>query len=161
MHKVYLILGSNEGDRKKYIREAITNISNLPNSRIISESSVYQTEAWGRDNLPAHLNVVLEINTDLEPFELLNQLQYIELNLGRTRTDKWGIRTIDIDILYYDDMIINTDQLTIPHPLIQERKFVLVPLAELAPAMLHPKFQLSNADMLAQCIDELKVEKIQ
>lgn len=153
----YLLLGSNEGERQVHLKNAIAAIQNLPETNVTKQSSWYETAAWGKINLPAHINVALTIETNLEPVPLLDALLQIEMDLGRVRQEKWGQRIIDIDIIFYDQEVINIDRLRIPHPLLQTRKFVLVPLNELAPQYLHPVFQKTVSELLVQCTDELPV----
>jgi 2-amino-4-hydroxy-6-hydroxymethyldihydropteridine diphosphokinase len=119
-------------------------------------SSVFETEAWGKEGLPAHLNQAILIKTLLGPLELLRSIHAIEMKLGRVRQDKWGVRAIDIDIIYFDDQIIHLPELIIPHPLMQKRNFVLAPLSEIAPEMLHPVFLISNSQLLNRSEDKLK-----
>lgn len=156
-HIAYLLLGSNQGDRITLIQEAINALQKDEALNIIAQSSLYETAAWGKEDLPPHINVAVAIHTTLTPLALLDRLQAIELDLGRERIEKWGIRTMDIDIIYYDDIVIDTTRIIIPHPWMQERKFVLVPLNEIAPTMQHPKLLLTNATLLAQCKDTLAV----
>ncbi|SHG96538.1 2-amino-4-hydroxy-6-hydroxymethyldihydropteridine diphosphokinase [Tepidibacter thalassicus] len=131
MNNVYLSLGTNIGDREKYLNDAIDLISELENTKIVKISKVYETKPWGYTNQENFLNLCLKINTGLSPHELLNKCQEIEKILKRERIIRWGPRTIDIDILIYDDIICNGENLTLPHPRIQERAFVLVPLMDL------------------------------
>jgi 2-amino-4-hydroxy-6-hydroxymethyldihydropteridine diphosphokinase len=156
MNKVYLSLGSNEGDRVLWLTKAINEISRSAGD-IINKSSIYETAAWGKNDQPDFLNMVLEISTQLDAHDLLNVILAIETSLGRHRDEKWGPRIIDIDILFYGHYIIYSPQLTIPHPYLQDRMFVLVPLAELNPAFEHPIFLKSIAEMLKECEDTLEV----
>lgn len=157
-YSAYLLIGSNEGNRLQFLTTAKEQIEQFA-GRIILTSSIYQTDAWGKENLPPHLNQALLIRTGLEPLELLNRLQQIETNLGRKKTEKWGIRKIDIDIIYFDNLIINHPQLQIPHPLMQNRRFVLSPLTEIAPNFLHPVLQKTNQELLQTLSDPLKVTR--
>lgn len=152
-----LILGTNQGDRKALLDEALAMI-NLSAGKIIKQSAVYKTAAWGREELPAHLNMAVQIETELEPLDLLDIVQKIELELGRERQEKWGLRTMDIDIIFYDDIHMVSKKLTIPHPLMQERNFVLFPICEIAPEYLHPVFKKSVASLLNETIDNLSVK---
>lgn len=156
----YLLLGSNEGERIATIQQAIDTIALLPNTNVIQISKWYETEAWGITTLPPHVNVALAIDTQLNPQVLLQQLLDIETNLGRLRQIKWGQRTIDIDIIFYDDRIINESNLQIPHPLMQLRKFVLQPLNDLIPQFIHPILQITIENLLENCPDKLKVVAI-
>jgi 2-amino-4-hydroxy-6-hydroxymethyldihydropteridine diphosphokinase len=135
-HRIYLGLGSNLGDRKCNLEEAILQISKF--AVIKKASSIYATEPWGLKDQPQFLNQVLFVESALKPDELLSQLKIIEKKMGRKRSVRFGPRLIDLDILFYDDLILNSPELTIPHPRLRERAFVLVPLAEIAPKLVHP-----------------------
>lgn len=156
-HTAYLILGSNMGDRYGYIQKALASIALLPHTVIILRSHYYETAAWGLPDLPPHINVAVSISTPLAPLSLLRALQQIEITLDRTRQVKWGERTIDIDIIYFDNQIINHPDLTLPHPLMQERNFVLVPLNEIAPLLEHPLLHHTSGELLAASPDTLSV----
>lgn len=141
-HSVYLALGTNIGDRLENLRAAIRAFS--PEIVVRAESSIYQTEPWGYADQPAFLNMVVHTETDLPPLELLAHLKHLEQSLGRTPTFRNGPRLIDLDILFYDDLIIPSTSsgqappLVIPHPRLHERAFVLVPLADVAAKLVHP-----------------------
>lgn len=135
-HDIYLSLGSNLGDRAYNLQNAISRLDSMV--KIVSQSSIYETEPWGYPDQPAFLNQVVKANTSLEPTELLVFLKETEVSLGRQETFRFGPRLIDLDILFYDDLILDTPKLTIPHPRIAERAFVLIPLAEIAPELRHP-----------------------
>ena len=130
MNGIYLGLGTNLGNRHENLNQALSLI-NVKIGKVIKKSSIHETKAWGKTNQPDFLNMVIQIETDLIPHELLSCCISIENQLGRVRKEKWGERIIDIDILYYNNLKINDDVLTIPHPFIEERDFVLVPLKEL------------------------------
>ncbi len=134
----YLGLGSNLGDRKGYIDRAISRLAANPNISMLKSSSIIETSAFGKIDQPDFLNCVIKIDTALLPDELLQLCLKIEKSLGRIRTEVWGPRTIDIDILFYGNIIIDTVDLQIPHPGIRKRKFVLKSLLELCPEHLHP-----------------------
>lgn len=134
----FLGLGSNVGDREEYIEQAVFLLSKTPGIKIGKRSSNYESEPEGVTNQPAFINAVLEIKTKLSPDELLGVCQDTENTLGREREVEWGPRAIDVDILFYDAEVISTDTLTIPHPLLHERIFVLEPLKEIAPNFMHP-----------------------
>ena len=127
---------------------------------VIQKSALYETAAWGKTNQPSFYNQVLEVKSSLSPEEILLAINTIEAELGRVRKEKWGERIIDIDILYYGKKLINSDQLTIPHPGIPDRRFTLVPLVEIAPSFVHPTQKKTNQQLLNECIDPLEVEKI-
>jgi dihydroneopterin aldolase / 2-amino-4-hydroxy-6-hydroxymethyldihydropteridine diphosphokinase len=137
-HLVYLGLGSNLGNRKHNLEEAIRQVGEFASIKKIS--SIYETEPWGLKDQPTFLNQVILIESTLGPTELLTCLKKIERQMGRKKSVRFGPRLIDLDILFFDDLIMQTDVLTIPHPLITERAFVLVPLAEIAPEFMHPLF---------------------
>ena len=148
MSIVYLGLGTNLGDRKQNIRKAIEAIS-LKMS-ISKQSSLYETTAWGYTDQPNFLNQVIQVETNLSPLRLLNFLKKTEVELGRVENFRYGPRLIDIDILFYDDLVITTSRLQIPHPMLPERAFVLVPLNEIAPGYIHPVLKKTVAELLAE-----------
>lgn len=158
MAEVFLSLGSNLGDRLGYLSSAIKEIQNLEEIRILKFSSVYKTQPWGKEQQNEFLNAVLKIYTKLKPAELLRKLKTIEQILGRKNNGKWGSREIDIDILFYDDLIISSKDLIIPHPEIPNRKFVLVPFNEVEPNFIHPILKKSISDLLKTTKDKLKCE---
>jgi len=135
-HPIYLALGSNLGDRLANLQAAISSLP--PDVTVWSQSPIYETPPWGITDQPAFLNMVLEGETDLEPLALLVHLKRLETELGRQPSIRYGPRLIDLDVLFYDNLILNTPELTIPHPRLAERAFVLVPLADLAPDLVHP-----------------------
>jgi 2-amino-4-hydroxy-6-hydroxymethyldihydropteridine diphosphokinase len=155
----YLILGSNLGDPESSLQTALEKIKSEV-GRVVRTSSVYVTEPWGLKDQPPFYNQVVEVKTELNAYETLEKLLEIETSMGRIRGKKWAERIIDIDILYFDDQIINHDNLSIPHPGIRDRRFVLVPLCELIPEMVHPVLQVTNADLLGSTSDTLEVQKI-
>ncbi len=134
----YLGLGSNLGDKLEFITKAIKQISRLKSVEITRTSSLITTAPYGKTDQPDFLNCVIELDTDLMPEDLLNKCLHIENQLGRIRKEKWGPRTIDIDILLYEDKIINSDMLVLPHPQLHKREFVLTSLNELCPDLVHP-----------------------
>ncbi len=137
-HIAYLSLGSNIGDKKKNLLEAIEKIDNLENTKVTSKSAILETEPFGYTEQDWFLNACIEIKTLFTPQELLEKLLSIELEMGRKRIIKWGPRIIDLDILFFDDKIIQDKNLCVPHPWICERMFVLEPLCEIAPNLVHP-----------------------
>jgi 2-amino-4-hydroxy-6-hydroxymethyldihydropteridine diphosphokinase len=151
-NKVFLGLGSNLGNREENLLKA-QKLINKKVGKVHSKSSIYETAAWGITEQNAFLNQVLEIETVFSPNAVLHLLLKIEKNMGRIREIKWGERSIDIDVLYYNNEIISTENLVVPHPFIQERKFVLVPLCEIAPVFIHPKLKQSNLELLEKCQD--------
>ena len=159
MGKVYLLLGGNLGDRKMLIANAEDELRKQIGD-IVLKSSLYETKAWGREQQPNFLNKALGINTKLNAFEILKIIQNIEIKLGRKRVEHWGSRTIDIDILFYENEIIDTEDLKIPHPLINMRKFVLSPLLEIIPDFIHPGLKKTIRELYLICEDKLEVTKI-
>lgn len=157
--EVFLLLGSNLGDRRKYLHDAKVAIV-ASCGQLMVASAVYETAAWGQEDQPAFYNQVLQIETDLGPEGLLREAHNIEQSLGRTRYKKWGERTIDIDILYYGDTLVQQPNLTIPHPEIANRRFTLMPLAEIAPDWEHPGVQKTNKRLLEECPDQLDVVRL-
>jgi dihydroneopterin aldolase/2-amino-4-hydroxy-6-hydroxymethyldihydropteridine diphosphokinase len=139
MPTAYIGIGSNLGDRQKNIQRAISLLRAAPQIRVTAVSSIYETKPVGVVDQPDFLNAALSICTDRSPHDLLNDLQKIESQLKRKRTIHWGPRTIDLDILLYDDKIISSDRLIIPHPEMHKRYFVLKPLSEIAGELIHPK----------------------
>lgn len=156
--KLFLSIGSNMRNREGYIKEAILRLKVLGK---IKCSSLYETAPWGNLEQPDFLNAVCRIETDREILEIFSFTRSIEDALGRKRNEKWGQRTIDIDILFYGDMIIDTADLIIPHPHIPARKFVLVPLNEIASNFVHPALKKTVSEMLNECKDEGEVKKWQ
>lgn len=137
-HTAYLSLGTNMGDKKKNLLEAIEKIENLENTKVTAQSTIVETEPFGYTDQDMFLNACLEVKTLFTPQELLEKLLDIELQMGRKRIIKWGPRIIDLDILFFDDEIIQNKNLAVPHPWICERMFVLEPLCEIAPNLVHP-----------------------
>lgn len=159
MAKVYLLTGGNVGDSLKTLQRANGLIRERVGS-IIKSSSIYKTAAWGKTDQDDFLNQVLEVETNLSPNDLMDSLLEIEIELGRKRTGKYGPRIIDLDILFYNDLILNSDQLTIPHPQIQFRRFVLEPLNELVPELVHPVIKKTINLLLEECPDKLEVKPL-
>jgi len=161
MKEVYLIVGGNQGNILDTFRKVKIELKQQI-GEIISESCIYRTAAWGDDKQSDYLNQVLSISSKLSANEILNYCLAIEVLHGRVRNpeNQWASRTIDIDILYCGNEIINTIQLTLPHPRLHQRNFVLVPLVEIAAEWIHPIFQKSNAQLLAECVDQLEVNEL-
>lgn len=158
MNEVYLLTGGNMGDRRQHLLQAKTEIKNRCGN-LLEESSVYETAAWGNEEQEPFLNQVLKIETEQTPQELLRSVLQIEEDLGRKRALKYGPRTIDIDILFFNDQIVEQPGLSIPHPQIQKRRFVLVPLNEIAAHKVHPVLNKNMAQLLSECPDPLAVNK--
>jgi 2-amino-4-hydroxy-6-hydroxymethyldihydropteridine diphosphokinase len=155
---IFLSLGSNQGDRSTNLHDARLKIQKQV-GKIVRASSIYSTAAWGVTDQPDFLNQVIEIESSLSPGSLLEKTHTIEKSLGRIRTGKWGARIIDIDILLYRDATLKTTHLTLPHPELPNRKFVLIPFAEIAPDLLHPTLQKKISELLEICSDQLAVTK--
>ena len=155
----YLLLGSNVGDRKKYLNEAREKIVRHIGP-VTEMSSVYLTDPWGFHEQPPFYNQIIQVETNLGPYEVLNEILSIEKEIGRIRAGKWKERIIDIDILYFENEIIDSDQLKIPHPGIPDRRFVLEPMCEIIPDAIHPVLNVSNRYLLQNTEDQLTVEKI-
>lgn len=154
----YAALGSNLGDRERNLLRAIKLLQALPGIAVERMSSIYETEPVGFSEQPCFLNAVIELNTELGAKELLRNFLHIERRLGRLRAQmRWGPRTIDLDLLYYGRALIREPQLRVPHPRVAERKFVLVPLAEIAPDFIAPDRQKSIAELLIACKDDSAV----
>jgi len=137
MARVFIGIGSNIGDRRRNIESAINSIRR-EGIKITKISGFYETEPWGVKNQPYFINGVIEVETELSPIKLLLLLKRIERDIGRKKAMKWGPREIDLDILLYDDIILKSEILNIPHPFLEDREFVLKPLCEIAPNLIHP-----------------------
>ena len=159
MEGIFLLLGSNLGDR----RESLTNAYKAIEAKIgpiVHSSAIHISSAWGLTDQPDFLNQVVQVDTQLEPRILLKTIQEIEVELGRVRFEKWGPRKIDIDILYYHDLVLESEELIIPHPGIPLRRFTLEPLKEVAPYFVHPQLLKTNAELLRASKDDLNVQAI-
>jgi 2-amino-4-hydroxy-6-hydroxymethyldihydropteridine diphosphokinase len=155
-HIVYLALGTNLGDRLKNLKQAISSLT--PQLDVNAKSQVYETPPWGFEDQPKFLNQVIRANTYLDPEPLLKHLKRLEVALGRKESFPNGPRLIDMDILFYDDLVVEKPSLVIPHPRLQERGFVLLPLMDIAPALVHPVHKKSIREM-AQACDMTGIEK--
>ncbi len=154
MAQVFLLLGSNLGDRKTHLRNACNAIESEA-GEIQKQSKIYETEPWGYQSKLKYLNQVILIHTNYTPNELLIKIHKIEKNMGRIRNSiSYSDRTIDIDILFFDDIIISENDLQIPHPRLHERKFTLIPLCEIAPDFMHPVLEKKIITLLRLCKDE-------
>ena len=157
MNQVYLQLGSNLGDREIFLQTARDLISKEL-GLIEKSSKIYESTPWGVDDQDCFLNQVLLLSTSIEPHELLKLILVIEKKIGRIRIGRWGERVIDIDILFYNDDIIETIDLCIPHKYLSKRRFVLMPLCEIAENLNHPKHNKTILELFNECIDDEKVE---
>lgn len=159
MNTVYLLIGGNLGNRKENFSRAISLINEQCGS-LTRSSSIYETEAWGITDQPSFLNQALEIVTELNARQLMRKILKIEKIMGRVRKEKLGPRVIDIDILLFENEIHDLRFLKIPHPELQNRRFVLVPLAEINSGLQHPILKKTIAQLLEECPDNLEVKKI-
>ncbi len=157
--KIVLLLGSNMGNSLQHLLTAKQHLQSKTESHILS-SSIYKTQAWGNTQQADFLNIVLVFKSNIPAKDILNICLDIEKKMGRTRTNKWAERIIDIDILFYDNEIIDEQNLKIPHPYLHVRLFTLEPLNELLPNFIHPIFNNTIAQLLANCSDASKVEKL-
>jgi len=156
----YLLLGGNLGDREANLKKAI-ELLNDKVGNVIAISSLYETAAWGKTNQPAFLNQAISLQTRLPALEVLERALSIEQELGRVRKDKWGERLIDIDLILFGNEMINIpDKLQVPHPHMQDRKFVMEPLAEIAPEVVHPVLGETMLDICRNITDPLEVKKL-
>jgi 2-amino-4-hydroxy-6-hydroxymethyldihydropteridine diphosphokinase len=158
MNSTYLLLGSNMGNSQEQLQRAVQFISKEI-GQVTRESSLYKTAAWGNTNQPDFLNQVIIVNTGLDALKTLEQILAIEIKMGRIRTIKNAPRIIDIDILFFNNEIITEQQLKVPHPEIPNRRFVLTPLDELSPGMVHPFLNKTIHQLLEECSDPLDVKK--
>lgn len=158
MNVIYLCLGGNIGHRIKHLNQALEHITHKV-GHVLKKSKIYETEAWGVAQQQPYLNMVVEVQTLLKPEELIAKLLQIEITLGRTRsyTQVYESRTIDIDILFYNQSVINTPELIIPHPRMHLRKFVLIPMQDVNSDYIHPILNKKMITLLQECHDNLKV----
>ncbi|MBS1617294.1 MAG: 2-amino-4-hydroxy-6-hydroxymethyldihydropteridine diphosphokinase [Bacteroidetes bacterium] len=150
IQNIFLLLGSNVGDRHAHLRAA-RRLIDLKAGQELFHSEEYETAPWGKTDQAAFLNQALQIETDLSPLDLLHALKGIEKEVGRTETERWGPRVIDIDILFYGSDIVDLPELKVPHPYLPQRRFALEPLSELAPDFVHPALHLTVKELLDHC----------
>jgi len=159
MHICYLSLGSNLGKKQANIELALEEIRK-DIGEVLRISSIYETEAWGIVNQDNFFNIIAEVRTPSLPLNLISKILAIENRLGRVREKKWESRIIDIDIIFYENYIITTDNLTIPHPFLEKRNFVLEPLNELIPEFIHPRLRKSISQLATECLDKSWIKKL-
>jgi 2-amino-4-hydroxy-6-hydroxymethyldihydropteridine diphosphokinase len=157
-HIVYLHLGSNIGERKIHLEKAIQLIAQQIGN-IIQVSDIYETEAWGKTDQRSFLNQAIKITSHLYPLDLLKGLQEIEKSMGRKRKEHWGARTIDLDMIFYDYYYYQSENLTIPHPRMHLRNFVLIPMMDLQADFIHPVFRQTVRELYGWCQDDLECLK--
>ncbi len=157
---VVLLLGTNIGDKMEHLERArLEVISEI--GEIITESAIYQTEPWGNKEQDFFLNQVIIVETFLRPMRVIENIWAIEKRMGREKTDHWGPRIIDIDVLFYGEMVFESNELKIPHPMLQERRFTLIPLVEIMPKFIHPLLGKSMQRLLEDCKDISSINRIQ
>jgi 2-amino-4-hydroxy-6-hydroxymethyldihydropteridine diphosphokinase len=159
MSRIFIGLGSNLGDRTRYLHRALSELVQLHQTTVKKYSSVYETEPVGVKGQPKFLNMVAELDSMLRPDDLIRELKDIELRVGRTAHEHWGPREIDLDLLYYGGEMLNETSLQVPHPEISNRRFVLVPLKEIAAEFQDPLRHLTVEELLQQCNDTSSVRK--
>ncbi|MEN0055600.1 MAG: 2-amino-4-hydroxy-6-hydroxymethyldihydropteridine diphosphokinase [Mucilaginibacter sp.] len=159
MNNIFLLLGSNLGNRKEFLQQAVEQIE-VEIAPLTCVSSVYETQSWGKTDEPDYLNQVLELQTTMPAREVLQKVLAIEQSMGRKRKEKWGSRIIDIDILFYGNAIINEPDLKVPHPELHKRRFTLEPLAEIAADFVHPVLNKGILQLKNELNDSLIVKKV-
>lgn len=159
MQKILLHLGSNQGWRNQNLRQARLELQAQLGEELLA-SACYETSAWGLEDQPDFLNQACLYQTSLSPLQALNTVLQIEKQLGRVRHRKWDQRVIDIDLIFYADEVINTPELSLPHPWMQERRFVLVPVAEIVPEWVHPVLKKTVKQLLEACEDQGAVVRV-
>ena len=158
---IFIGLGSNVGDRLAFLDSAVRELGELGRTKVVRASSVYETEPYGEKNQAEFLNMVVEIESELEPDELLEEIKHFERKLGRRQTERWGPREIDLDILYFGNTVLNGGALRIPHPEVVRRRFVLAPLNEIAPSFVDPVRGQNVSELLRACGDTCRVRKME
>jgi len=159
MGRVFVSLGSNIGDRLGFLQKAVDALGNASGFKLKSASPVYETEPVGKKNQPRFLNAAVELESLLSPDSILVNLKQVERAVGRTPSQKWGPREIDLDLIYVEDLVVKSPMLTLPHPEVAARRFVLTPLAEIAPDFVDPLRKRPLRDLLSSCPDVCEVVK--
>jgi len=159
MNDVFLLLGSNLGNRQLLLQTAIAEIAEQVGP-VLRQSALYETQSWGKTDQPDYLNQVVFLKTQLPAKNVLTEILAIETRMGRTRYEKWGSRLIDIDILFYNNDVINQDGLEVPHPELQNRRFTLEPLVEIAADLVHPLLNKTMLQLKTELTDSLVVKKL-
>ena len=159
MYRIFVGVGSNLGERERFIDKAIDALKKLPGTKLVWTSSVYESEPWGNSNQGKFLNAVAEIESEFLPANLLKEVKSIEEKIGKRSADRWGPREIDIDILLYDGMVAETEEICVPHRELENRKFVLIPFKEIAPDVVHPVNGMTIEELAASCKDTARVVK--
>ena len=160
VNNAYFLLGSNLGNRVEMLQNAAQLLQDKLGA-ITSQSAIYETAPWGITDQPTFLNQVIVIPTQKRPIALLRCIRETEEALGRVRHQKWGSRLIDVDLLYDGDIVLKMPELVVPHPYIQERRFTLVPLVEIAPKLVHPSLLLTQLQLLEKCMDNSEVVRFE
>ena len=156
-HLAVIGAGGNLGDREGALRQGVRAVLQLPGTHALKISSIYETEPWGLAEQPPYLNLVFSLNTSLAPRLLLKALHFIEASQGRVRRKRWGARHLDLDLLLYDSLVSDTPELTLPHPGMAQRNFVLVPLREIHPDLIDPSSGATIAQLCERCADDKAV----
>jgi 2-amino-4-hydroxy-6-hydroxymethyldihydropteridine diphosphokinase len=159
-HIAYIGIGSNIGDKIHQCEKAISEIIRVDSHKLLAKSSFFKTQPIGYTSQDWFVNGVIKIETDLGPLDLLRSLKAIEFQMGRSKGFRWGPRSIDLDILFFDDRKIQTDELRVPHPRLHERQFVLIPLAEIDRSLVHPVLKKTVGELLENLNEDQGVEKL-
>ncbi len=159
MYRIFVGVGSNVGEREKFLDKAMAALKQLPGTKMVWTSSVYESDPWGKQNQGKFLNAVAELESDFTPGNLLKEVKSIEESIGKRSSERWGPREIDIDILLYDGLVEQTAEICIPHKELENRKFVLIPFKEIAPDVVHPVNGMTIDELAGACKDTSRVVK--